>query len=1126
MTKRLKIYFSLLLILLAVWPLNAQDNRTLDTKVADLLVQMPANNLSYRDKLMTDMWTLGEDVHRAICKQIVKPGTGDDTKARFAMGSLSKYLSADEQKDKRVQWEQTLLSFIKTSTDKEVQAFFIRQLEFIGSDASLPVLDPYLTDEELAAPAIKSMLMANPRQAAKYFSQQLNRASPAIQAMLIKGIGQAKDASYANQLATLYPTASTEVQRTILNALSQMASPASEEVLLSQAKDAKYNPEATNAVFALLDYGQTIASTDSKTATKVAKTVLKKSTAVQVRINALLLLSRIEEPAQRDALLVSALKDNDPTYRGAAIEEALRVQSPADIWVNALQKNKNPEVQQEVLYLLGQLKDATAADAVSPFLDNSHSVVRAEAAISYALLAKDKAVKGLVEYLDNHSESTDMLAAHDALMLVLSNDNIATCFKSYPTLTTHAKMVMIKIWGEKKISKAFNIVLKEAQGASDELRSTAFANLKYVVTRDHTRQLLTLFESLNDAKEIAQTGEAIVAAVQQDGMNSKTLQAVHQAATSSSDKQRYIPVFSAIGGKDAVEAVLKQYQQTQSETALNALINWGDHHAAGALYTLCQNTNLSKDHKAKAFNGYVQMINKASLPADQKLLLLRKIMPMATDTEGKNKVIKALANVKTFLSFVFVSQYLDDTSLQNDAANTLAHIAMPDPGQDNGLSGQLVVERLKKAKELLSGPDSQYLKIDIETYLSGLSNEKGFVSMFNGKDLSGWQGFVTNPIKKQQLSAARLRQLQKEANKKMTENWSVKDGMIVFNGKGQNLCSMKDYGDFEMIVDWRITKEGDSGIYLRGTPQVQVWDTSRVEVGAQVGSGGLYNNQKHESKPLVIADNPIGDWNTFYIKMVGERVTVYLNGLLVVDNVVMENYWDRSLPIFPEGPIELQAHGTDLAFRDIYVREINSSEYNLSTEEKEEGFVALFNGSDLTGWVGNKTDYKVENSEIVIRPKSGGHGNLYTEKEYTDFIYRFEFKLTPGANNGLGIRAPLEGDAAYVGMELQILDNTAPVYANLKPYQYHGSVYGVIPAKRGLLKPVGEWNSEEVIVKGNHVKVILNGEVIVDGNIAEASKNGTMDGKEHPGLQRTSGHIGFLGHGSEVYFRNIRIKEL
>jgi len=242
--------------------------------------------------------------------------------------------------------------------------------------------------------------------------------------------------------------------------------------------------------------------------------------------------------------------------------------------------------------------------------------------------------------------------------------------------------------------------------------------------------------------------------------------------------------------------------------------------------------------------------------------------------------------------------------------------------------------------------------------------------------------------------------------------------------------------------------------------------------------------------------------------------------------VPLENYWDRSRPIFPTGTVELQAHGSNLAFRDIYIREISDKEYHLSPEEKTSGFQSLFNGKNLHGWTGNKVDYVVENGTIAIHPKEGSHGNLYTQKEYGNFDFRFEFNLTPGANNGIGIRAPLKGDAAYVGMEIQVLDNTAPIYAHLQPYQYHGSVYGVIPAKRGFLKPLGSWNSEEIIAKGTHIQVILNGHVIVDGDIKEAGKNGTMDHKKHPGLLREKGHIGFLGHGSVVWFRNIRIKEL
>jgi len=200
---------------------------------------------------------------------------------------------------------------------------------------------------------------------------------------------------------------------------------------------------------------------------------------------------------------------------------------------------------------------------------------------------------------------------------------------------------------------------------------------------------------------------------------------------------------------------------------------------------------------------------------------------------------------------------------------------------------------------------------------------------------------------------------------------------------------------------------------------------------------------------------------------------------------------------------------------------------SLLGEGGEEEFTALFNGTDLAGWTGDTVSYVAEDGLIAIHPeRRGGGGNLFTEAEYDDFVLRFEFRLTPGANNGLGIRAPLEGDAAYVGMELQILDDSSEQYANLAPYQYHGSVYGTVPARRGFQKPVGEWNSEEVVAVGRHVIVILNGAVIVDADLDLASTPKTPDGREHPGLQRRSGHIGFLGHGSEVAFRNIRVKPI
>ncbi len=227
------------------------------------------------------------------------------------------------------------------------------------------------------------------------------------------------------------------------------------------------------------------------------------------------------------------------------------------------------------------------------------------------------------------------------------------------------------------------------------------------------------------------------------------------------------------------------------------------------------------------------------------------------------------------------------------------------------------------------------------------------------------------------------------------------------------------------------------------------------------------------------------------------------------------------------GPRELLAHGNPLFFRNVFLREIplDTAAPRLSAAEEAEGFLPLFNGRDLAGWTGGGGGYAAEDGKIVVHPERGG-GNLFTEKEYADFVLRFEFKLTPAANNGLGVRAPLEGDAAYAGMEIQILEDGSPVYWGLRPYQYHGSIYGILPARRGVLRPVGEWNAEEVTVRGRRVTVAVNGAVVVDADIDAASAGGTIDGNAHPGLKRDTGHIGFLGHGSVLEFRNIRLKEL
>ncbi|MDR1372915.1 MAG: DUF1080 domain-containing protein [Dysgonamonadaceae bacterium] len=449
-------------------------------------------------------------------------------------------------------------------------------------------------------------------------------------------------------------------------------------------------------------------------------------------------------------------------------------------------------------------------------------------------------------------------------------------------------------------------------------------------------------------------------------------------------------------------------------------------------------------------------------------------------------------------------------------------------------------EYVKKASETSDTiiiNDKKIQEQSLKQHVSEPPDYTGFVPLFNGKDLSGWKGLLAqpydNPVKRSHLSPSKLESLQFEANKQMYKDWAVENGSLVFIGHGyNNICTERKYGDFEMYADWMLdpsASEADAGIYLRGTPQVQIWDVSRTNVGAEVGSGGLYNNKIHPSRPLAVADNPLGEWNTMYIKMTGDRVTVKLNGILVVDNTVLENYWDHSQPLPSFEQIELQAHDSKVFYRNIYIKELPQKEpFKLSAQEEKEGFKILFDGTNMHSFTGDFVNYKLEDGSITVHPTTNFGGNLYTKDEYSNFVFRFEFQLTPSANNGVGIRAPLEGDNAYNAMEIQILDCEHPVYKDIMQYQHHGSIYGVMPAEHGSMRPVGEWNEEEIYADGNHIRVTLNGKIILDCDISQVTKGGseTLDHQNHPGLFNKSGHIGFLGHGSELKFRNIRIKEI
>ncbi len=442
----------------------------------------------------------------------------------------------------------------------------------------------------------------------------------------------------------------------------------------------------------------------------------------------------------------------------------------------------------------------------------------------------------------------------------------------------------------------------------------------------------------------------------------------------------------------------------------------------------------------------------------------------------------------------------------------------------------------------------------------GAQPPAGFTALFNGKDLTGWRGGDTFDHRVLLAMPDAERAAKIDAwTKSMTElkdgkpHWRAEGDVLVNDGEGKYATTEKDYGDFELRLDYKIAKGADSGVYLRGVPQVQIWDTAipdTKDTGYAKGSGGLWNNTKGTPgrEPLVKADNPVGEWNNLRVIMVGSRVSVWLNTKLVVDHAILENvYYNKAnkvkpenwLPVPKHGPIQLQTHGGATHWRNIFIREIGPAEANkVLAGKNREGFKPIFDGKTLDGWaIEEKGAIKTPADVMEIKDgaivwRDGRAGTPFWNKELGDFQARALFKIPPGGNNGFALRYPGKGNAAYDGMtESQIIDEN--YYAarkqpdkKLDPRQQHGSVYGMVPGIPGYQRPIGEWNFEEITVKGSTIKVELNGTVILDADVSKVDMETVMAKSPHPGKDRTRGFFGLAGHTDPVQFRTLEIREL
>ncbi len=1111
------------------------DERTLKTKIADLLNEMPAQNIEEKDALMEDMIALGKEGLLGFTELLTPPEEGGDASVRYALGNITMYVTCQEAAEHREMVSQALLTTLEKEDNTAIKRFLIEQLENVGGNEAVPVLANYLDHAELCDRAAMALAEIGTPEAEKALGKALESSDKAVLLAAVNAVGHMQTDNYLDAFEKFVNEYSGNLRKVSLRALARSGSPEAKDVLLQAARSNNFKYSRNNAVSSLLHYASRLGvKGNMETMQSLCYTIIEECDdreLVQTRIQALNILVTYSRNEALEAIM-DALETPYPEYRRAALSlsSELKGEQILHDLIEAYDKY-DPQVKAEIIHAFAERGDVSAISLIEGALEHENQTVRKAAIPALTQLAREKAVPGLAGIL--HSGRTaEVKLAKEALMTIAPEHYLPELTDRYQDFPAESKTTVLELIGARQADQYNEMVLQEATGSADRnIRLTAWKAFENTAKAENLDDVLEAFNQTEDDEELDATGNVIESLISrsdnQDTLITRVLQNMKE--TSVSKQKEYLNLFPEIGSQAAIGGVMEIYEigsPALKMAAVQTLSQWTSTKVLDSLFRIVDREE-SRKIRTTAFDGSLDLISGSGEPAAQKLLYYRELMPFTRSTGEKKEIITRIGKLGVFPALAYCGEYLDDPDLNTVAAQAILNTAIPDDDPEEGMTGEYVRKLLKKASESFSEAGMQEEQRKIAEYLKQMPDQSGFYPLFNGKDLSGWKGLVGNPVTRREMSEDELRRKQKEANQRMRKNWKVKDGVLVFTGEGKNIATGEDYRNFEMYVDWKIEPEGDGGIYLRGTPQVQIWDTSRTEVGAQVGSGGLYNNQNHRSTPLVVADNPVGEWNTFRIRMIGNKVSVWLNGHQVVDDVVMENYWERNKPIYPEGAIELQAHGTQLYFRDIFVKELPSEDHNkLTKEEKQEGFARLFNGNDLQEWVGDKSGYVVDNERITFKPDQEEGGMLFTEDQYGDFVFRFEFQLTPGANNGLAIRSPLEGNPAYEGMELQILDNTAQIYKDLEDYQYHGSVYGVIPAKRGYLKPVGEWNEQEVFIRGNNIRVTLNGHTIVKGNLKEAAEGGTPDGREHPGLEPDKGHIGFMGHGSVVSFRNIRVKSL
>lgn len=823
-------------------------------------------------------------------------------------------------------------------------------------------------------------------------------------------------------------------------------------------------------------------SGDAKTVVKEAKQ-LTKSDNQSLRCAGLRLLL-VKDKANARKNIFAALKDKNAQYRHTALVNAIPVLGESIIPSIASDMKSLPaDGQVDVMRWLGNNHAKGQIDLITESIGSQDKELAIASIESAGKIGGEKALSAILAQLSNEGQMAN--AASEALRTFNGNisEGILGCLSSDNASTLKEAL---KLASMRHINAAYPTVVKLTKSSDKRISDAAYAALQGTASVNELKSLCGMLETApaSAVPQIQKAAELALATLS----GTEQFNKVNELMAGSHNPALYYPMLAQGGTKEAVAKLVEGYNGGNKEAAFNALLMVKNPEALPTLYDIA--SKASGAERDKMLDRYLYLARNSGATPEMAYTLYSRALDLKPGDAVRKKLVSALSASPTFPAAVLVSEYFNDPAASFQAATAFEEIIAANP-------------------ELREG---SLMKGNFDKAINIFGREKGKGNADAGYSIDRMNGFLAD--------------------------WNTDGGFKAAGKNGANTAqgTSISLGDnienFDVVYDWN--GNGDAVMTVRSMPLLTLSAKNGISLAGH--------------NTVVPAND---GWNNIEVRMVNDRLFVTANGVQLAKNTIINKIpgSDKAAPFKGALNIASSANAA-VELRNFYADIMpDTPVYALSDEEKAQGFELLFDGRSLENFHGNTSGYVPVDGNIYVTAEYGGTGNLYTKKNYSDFIFRFEFFFdVPAVNNGIGIRTGKDVtgvDAAYDGMEIQILDHDDPAYQGhnygytwLHPYQDHGGVYGVFVPKHINFGPIKQWHTEEIKAVGDHITVTVDGQIVTDVNVRDAVKGHnvapdggknnpyTLDHQNHPGLFNKEGYISFCGHGPGVKFRNVRVLDL